>query len=123
MENTTIVNYSELTARLTLLKSERDVQEIVLKKSFNEFISSINIFSFLKGSDTADNFQSNDLIKSGLTMTVNLIAGLMFGKNRSLKGFLSTLMVERFTKMLINNDLINTIAKIGRLIFSKVDRN
>lgn len=123
MENTTIVNYSELTARLTLLKSERDVQEIVLKKSFNEFISSINIFSFLKGSDTTDNFQSNDLIKSGLTMTVNLIAGLMFGKNRSLKGFLSTLMVERFTKMLINNDLINTIAKIGRLIFSKVDRN
>lgn len=123
MENKIIVNYSELTAHLTLLKSERDVQEIVLKQSFNEFISSINIFSFFKSSDATENFQSNDLIKSGLTMTVNLLAGLVFGKNRSLKGFLSTLMVERFTKMLIDNNLINTFAKIGSMIFSKKTEN
>lgn len=123
MENKIIVNYSELTAHLTLLKSERDVQEIVLKQSFNEFISSINIFSFFKSSDATENFQSNDLIKSGLTMTVNLLAGLVFGKNRSLKGFLSTLMVERFTKMLIDNNLINTFAKIGSMIFSKKAEN
>lgn len=123
MENKIIVNYSELTAHLTLLKSERDVQEIVLKQSFNEFISSINIFSFFKSSDATENFQSNDLIKSGLTMTVNLLAGLVFGKNRSLKGFLSTLMVERFTKMLIDNNLINTFAKIGSIIFSKKAEN
>ena len=123
MENKIIVNYSELTARLTLLKSERDMQEIVLKQSFNEFISSINIFSFFKSSDATENFQSNDFIKSGLTMTVNLLAGLVFGKNRSLKGFLSTLMVERFTKMLIDNNLINTFAKIGSMIFSKKTEN
>ena len=123
MENKIIANYSELTARLTLLKSERDMQEIVLKQSFNEFISSINIFSFFKSSDATENFQSNDLIKSGLTMTVNLLAGLVFGKNRSLKGFLSTLMVERFTKMLIDNNLINTFAKIGSMIFSKKAEN
>ena len=123
MENKIIANYSELTARLTLLKSERDMQEIVLKQSFNEFISSINIFSFFKSSDATENFQSNDLIKSGLTMTVNLLAGLVFGKNRSLKGFLSTLMVERFTKMLIDNNLINTFAKIGSMIFSKKTEN
>lgn len=123
MENKIIANYSELTARLTLLKSERDMQEIVLKQSFNEFISSINIFSFFKSSDATENFQSNDFIKSGLTMTVNLLAGLVFGKNRSLKGFLSTLMVERFTKMLIDNNLINTFAKIGSMIFSKKTEN
>lgn len=123
MENKIIANYSELTARLTLLKSERDMQEIVLKQSFNEFISSINIFSFFKSSDATENFQSNDFIKSGLTMTVNLLAGLVFGKNRSLKGFLSTLMVERFTKMLIDNNLIKTFAKIGSMIFSKKTEN
>ncbi len=120
MENTTIVNYSELTARLTVLKSERDIQEIVLKQSFTEFVSSINIFSFFKSSNTTTNsFQSNDLIKSGLTMAVNLIAGLVFGKNRSIKGFLSTLMIERFAKMMIDNNLINTFANIGSMIFSK----
>jgi hypothetical protein len=56
-------------------------------------------------------------------MTVNLIAGMMFGKTRSIKGFLSTLMVERFTKMMINNNLINTVAKIGSLFFSKNTRS
>ena len=119
MENTTIVNYSELIGRLTELKSEREEQEIVLIQTFSEFVSSINIFSFFKSSDATNNFQSNDLIKSGLSMTINLIAGLVFGKNRSIKGFLSTLMVERFTKMIINNNLINTIANIASMIFSK----
>lgn len=123
MESTTIANYSDLTARLTELKSERVEQEIVLKQTFSEFVSSINIFSFFKSSDTSNNFQSNDLIKSGLNMAVNMIAGMVFGKTRSLKGFLSTLMLKSFTKMLINSNLINTVAKVGSLFFSKNSRS
>ena len=95
------------------------MQEIVLKRNFSEFISSINIFSFFKSSDNSNNFQSNDLVKSGLSMAINLIAGLVLGRNRSIKGFLSALMVERFTKMMIDNNLINTFAKIGSMFFNK----
>lgn len=119
MENTPIVNYSQLISRLTTLKSERDNEEIMLRYNFNEFISKINIFSFFKFPTTNKDFQSNDFLKTGMSMTVNLIAGLMFGKNRSIKGFLSTLMFERLAKMAIDNNLIGGFSKLFGMFFSK----
>lgn len=117
MEKTTILNYSDLLARLTELKSERETQEISLKYTFTEFVSSINLVSFFKSK--SNNLLPNDLMKSGLSMAVNMIAGLVLGKNRSVKGFLSTLMVERLTTMVIDNNLIELVSKITSLFFNK----
>jgi len=52
-------------------------------------------------------------------MLLNLITGLVLGKNRSIKGYLSAMMVERFTTMVIDNNLINIITGISSLIFRK----
>ena len=119
MENTPILNYSELLARLTELKSERGTHEASLKYSFNEFINNINFVSFFKSAKNSNSLQSNDLMKSSLNEGINLLTGLVLGKNRSIKGYLSTLMVERFTTMIIDNKLINIIPAIGSLLFRK----
>ena len=119
MENTAILNHSDLLARLADLKSEREIQEMSLKYTFVEFISTINVVSFFKSNNKLSGLQPNDLIKSGLNMAINLVIGLVLGKNRSVKGFLSTLMVERFTTMIIDNNLINVISKIGSLFLHK----
>ncbi len=119
MENTSILTHSQLLARLTELKVEREIQETSLKYTFIEFISTINVVSFFKDSNKSNNLQSNDLVKSGLSMALNLITGLVLGKNRSIKGYLSTMMVERFTTMIIDNNVINIISKIGSLLLSK----
>ena len=52
-------------------------------------------------------------------MVLNLITGLVFGKNRSIKGYLNTLVIERFTSMIIDNNLINIVAGIGSMLFKK----
>ncbi len=119
MGNTAILTHSDLLARLTELKYDREIQETSLKYTFIEFISTINVVSFFKGSNNSNYLQSNDLLKNGLSMGLNLITGLVLGKNRSIKGFLSTMMVERFTRMILDKDLINIITKIASLIFSK----
>lgn len=119
MEYTFIKNHSELLARLTELKSEREIQEMALKYTFTEFIATIDLVSLFKKSNTPEDDQPKELLKTGLNMLLNLITGLVLGKNRSIKGYLSAMMVERFTTMVIDNNLINIITGISSLIFRK----
>jgi len=122
MENTPIINHSELLSRLTELKSEREIQEMALKYTFTEFIATIDLVSLFKRTNTSDNDQPKELLKTGLNMALNLITGLVLGKNRSVKGYLSALLVERFTTMLVDNNIINIITGISSLIFRKRDQ-
>jgi len=117
MENTAITNHADLLSRLTELKSARETQEVALKFTFTDLISSIDLVSFFKKSSTTNSGQSHELIKTGLNVVLNLITGLVLGKNRSIKGYLSALMVERFTTMVIDNNLINIVAGISSMIF------
>lgn len=119
MENTFVTNHSELLARLTELKSEREIQEMALKYTITEFIATIDLVSLFKKSSTPEDDQPKELLKTGLNMLLNLITGLVLGKNRSIKGYLSAMMVERFTTMVIDNNLINIITGISSLIFRK----
>lgn len=119
MENTAILNHSDLLSRLNELKSEREIQGTTLKYTFIEFITTINVVSFFKSANKTSSLHSNDLMKNGLSLVLNTITGLVLGKNRSVKGYLSTLFVERITTMLIDNDLINTVSKIASLFLHK----
>lgn len=119
MENKIILNHAELLSQLAQLKIDREIQETALKYTFVEFIATINVVSFFKSANKTSSIQSNDLLKNGLSMVLNTITGLVLGKNRSVKGYLSTLFVERITTMLIDNDLINTISKIASLFSHK----
>ena len=126
MENTAIVNYSDLLLRLAELKSNRETQLDELKLSFSEFITSIDIVSlFTKKSDSDNDHHPQDLLKTGINMALNLITGLIFGKTRSIKGYLSAMMIERFTTMVIDNNIINIITGIASMIFKNrnQDRN
>lgn len=120
MEHTTIVTYNELIERLKKLKLERDIQEMTIRYTFNDFIEGINIFSIFKSSKSTTG-SSNDLSKIGLSTGLNLIIGLIFGKHRNIKGFLSALMAEYFTTKLVNNNSFTTLlSNIGTLIFNKI---
>jgi len=77
-------------------------------------ISGLNLVSILKG--TTKNENPLDFIKSGVNTVLDLIIGLALGKNRSIKGFLSAVLVEKFTTMLIDNNLTNIISGISMLM-------
>ena len=105
MDNTHIDNHLQLLMRIEALKAEKDIRENELKINFNELISGLNLVSILKG--TTKNENPLDFIKSGVNTVLDLIIGLALGKNRSIKGFLSAVLVEKFTTMLIDNNLTN----------------
>lgn len=117
MEKVTIVNHSQLILRIAELRMYKDIQENELKDSFKEVISTLNLISMFKEATNAN--RPMELAKSGVNMVLDLIIDLILGKHRSIKGYLSAVMVEKFTTMLVNNNLINIIYGINSLFTRK----
>ena len=121
MTITTIVSHSDLLQQLAGLKLQQEFQEEELKGLFGEFISTINLGVIFKAA--TNHQQTPDIAKMGLTMLVNLITGFVLGKNRSIKGYLSSVMVEKFTTSLIDHNLISIISTISSLFNKQKNEN
>lgn len=114
MEITQITNHSELLFRITELKTLKEAQEEELKLSFKKLAQTIDFMSILRGGKS-ENSQF-DIVKIGLNTGINLMIDLILGKHRSIKGFLSSVLVEKFSAFFINNNMISIISGITQLI-------
>jgi hypothetical protein len=120
MEKVIITNHTQLLERIAELNKQKDVQEIELQDTFKEIALTLNLVSLFKKS-TTDN-RPLDLAKSGVNMVLDLIIDLSLGKYRSIKGYLSAIMVERFTAMLVESNILTIISGIQSL-FSKKNKH
>lgn len=121
MITTSILTHSDLLLRLAELKAEQAIREEGLKELFKELVSSLNPGVFFKAATVQH--QTPDFAKTGLNMLVNLITGFILGKNRSIKGYLSAVMVEKFTSSLIDHNLISIISTITSLFKKSKNEN
>lgn len=112
-----ISNYEQLLTQIETLREEKDFQEDKLKNSFSEMLELLNIMSLFKVATKQE--QPLELAKTGLNMILTLIIDLVLGKHRSIKGYLSAVMVEKITTVLINNNLTNIITGISSLFNRK----
>lgn len=122
MENLKISKYSELTFRIMQLKSEKLSQEIEIKHSIKEFMYTFKPLSMVK--DSLRSFSKDedvkfDLAKIGLNVGANFIIDKVLGRNRSIKGFLSSMLFEKISSTFINNNASGIISNINKLIRPK----
>lgn len=122
MENTVITNHAQLQLRIAELRMYKNIQEEELKLTLKEAFTTFNIISIFKSKSEEQPIQ---LAKSAVNMTLDLIIDLVLGKHRSIKGFISSILVERFTTSFVDNNLINVISTITELIhrFKKRDND
>jgi hypothetical protein len=111
-----ITTYSQLVLQIALLRQDRETQEFILRDTFKNLFASSNLISLFRVATNQD--RPMEFAKSGLTLVITLITNLILGKHRSFKGYLSALMIERFTTMLVDNNLLNIFEGITSL-FSK----
>ena len=121
MESTTIVTYPALLRQLAELKVEKEAHEEHIKNTFLDVVSSINIGSLFNIATQQD--RPMELAKTGVTMVVNLITDLLLGKHRSFKGYLSAIMVEKFTSVVIDHNLLSIISGVKSLFKKKNQSN
>ena len=125
METTNITSYDDLVLHIMHLKVEKFKQEEALKNTFMNFISSLYPVSIIKATIhklAEDKEVQLDITKVGLNMGTNLIIDQIFGKNRSIKGFLSSILIEKFSNSLINNNTSKIMSIISKLVHRVTDQ-
>jgi hypothetical protein len=119
MQNKETLNHAELSLRIMELKSEILLQEDELKYRFKEFLFTLNPISIVKDSIhelASDKEVQFDLTKVGLNLGANFLIDQVLGRNRSIKGFLSSVLVEKFSNTFINKNASGIISGISKLL-------
>ena len=122
MKNENITTHSELLFRIKELRTQKLSQEIELKHCIKEFIYKINPTSMIKDSIhelSRDKEVRFDLAKVGLNVGANFIIDKVFGRNNSIGGSLSSMLLEKISGTFINKNSASIIAGLGKLLSSK----
>ena len=117
MDNSNIINHEALVLRIRFLRAEKSRQESEMKEKFHDLIYLLDPVSIVKGSlhELAENKQVQfDVAKVALNMGTNLVIDQVFGKYRSIKGFLSSVLLEKMSDRFINTNTLKIFS-----LFSK----
>jgi len=113
-KNSNITDHATLTQRILQLKDDKKIQEVELRHSVNTAFSSLNPLNMLKQSlheFVEDKDVKSDILKAGVNFGANLLIDKSLGKYRSIKGFLSSVLVESISTPLIYSGLSKLFSK------------
>jgi hypothetical protein len=113
MANITMDTHTELLLRIKELKEEKGNQEIEITEQLKEIIDNFNSFSIIKNNLhelTHDKEVQLDVSKIGLDIGATFIIDKLLGRNNSIKGFLSSIIVEKISSSFIKNNTSKIIS-------------
>lgn len=119
MESNELISMSDLTTRMLQLQSEKQVLEQQIKASVEDLVDSISPARAIRnivGEVLSDKEIHHDLASFGLHMGANLITYKVLGKNKSIKGYLSSTLVQQITTSLIKNNMPTILTGINLLL-------
>jgi hypothetical protein len=120
-EPTPIRNHVELSYRIMKLNELRAEQEEVIKRDVKELYYSFHPTELIKKlwSDVkGDTETKNNLGKAGLNFGADLLIGKIFGRNKSIKGFLTSVLVEKLASYFLNKNsdkIMDGVSKLTNL--------
>jgi hypothetical protein len=117
-----ICDGDDLSCEIDHLQNIKKQQEQQLVDSFYELAHDVNPVNIMK--DAIHGLASvrpptNDVISMGTNIGTNYVIEKVLGKNRSIKGFLSALLVETLTTELINRNapqMLNQVIDWGKQV-------
>ena len=107
MTSSNLSNHTELQLRIAQLKAETKIQDEVLLQTFKGFVETLNPITMAKTSIhelASDKQVQFDVVKVGLNLGTNFIIEQVLGR-QSIKGYLSSVIVEKISSSIINNNI------------------
>ncbi len=126
MTNTKITTYEEVTQRIAQLSAKKDIQEIELKNNLKEVYENFQIKNIIKNTvkDLASDKEfRQDGITAAASFATDLVVGRLFNKNNSVRGFVTTLLVEKLALPFIKNNKEKIFSFISNLISKHNDND
>lgn len=105
MNNIKVAAYTDLQQQIDTLKKEKKEKEIELKYQFAEIATEANPIKIVKeyvGTILEDKDLKLNVSKIGINLGTNFLIEKLLGRNRSIKGYLSSMLVEKFSTSIIN---------------------
>ncbi len=122
MEKTTISRHAELMLHIQEVKKSINIQEVELKESFQDLIHDLSPLEVAKSSIHGlvnDKGVQFDLLKGGMTLGVDYLIEKIFNKKGSIKGFLSSVFLEKVSSSFIQTNADSIIVGIANVFSEK----
>lgn len=119
MNTNTINSYEELLLQISTKKQIKLEEEAELKCLIKDFVHSFSPSSIIKNSLHELNHDKEvgfDLAKLGMNIGANLLIDKTLGRNKSIKGFLSSLLIEKISSVLISRNGSKIVTSIKNFI-------
>ena len=119
MTNIKITTYEEVTKRIAQLNDKKDIQEIELKNNLKEVYENFQLKNIIKNTvkDLASDKEfRQDGITAATSFATDLVVGRLFNKNNSVRGFVTTLLVEKLALPFIKNNKEKIFSFISNLV-------
>ena len=114
-----INTYNELVLYINQLNSLKNVQEIALKNDVKEVYQKFQLKNIIKETvkDLANDaeFRKNSL-KAVKNIATDFVVGRLFNKNNSVKGFITTMLVEKLVAPVIANNKNKIVDFVTNLV-------
>jgi len=125
MINTKITTYQEVLQRIAQLNVLKDAQEIELKNNLKEVYQNFQLKNILKNTviDLANDKEfRQDSMAAATGLATDMVLGRLFNKNNSIRGFITTLLIEKLALPFIKNNKEKIFSFISNLV-SKHNNN
>jgi hypothetical protein len=126
MTNSKITTYEEVTRRIAELNAVKEAQEVELKNNLTEFYQNFQLKNILKNAVkdlAADKEFRQDGITAATGMATDLVIGRLFNKNNSIRGYITSLLVEKLALPFIKNNKEKIFSFISNLISKHKDND
>ncbi len=105
-------NYDDLLQEIAALRLESKIQEEALSVAWTNFASSVNPVDIVKDTLhklTHDNEIQSDITKVAMHAGSSLLIGKILGKNRSIQGYFTSVIVEKLYFTALASPLFKSI--------------
>jgi hypothetical protein len=126
MTNTRINSYEEVTQRIAQLNTIKDAQETELKNNLKAVHQNFQLKNILKNTlkDLAgDKEFRKDGISAATGFATDMVVGRLFNKNNSIRGYITTLLVEKLALPFVKNNKEKIFSFISNLVSKHKDND
>jgi hypothetical protein len=119
MNNSKISDHIALKQRLMHLRSEKFEKEELIERNVKELYYSLDPVVIIKNAVRRigeDKELRHDVLASALNIGSDFIIGKLFRSNKSIKGFISSLFLERLSSNYVGNHISEIKSTLGSLL-------
>ncbi len=121
-----ITGYQDLQERIEDLRNESSKAQQDMESAFDRVVTGLDPVTLVKSSVqqlSRDHGLKMDVVKAGMNMGANFLIDKIMGRRKSLKGFLSSILLEKYSQLFIEKGVPGIIQAVANTLKTKAERN